>query len=105
MFKLINLDACCREVMHSLNKESRDQRLEMIRALVPAVISFQIPVKLGVKLVAQTAALFWSIDHVFCNFEAGTNLSIPQLIRHSPFHITVVICGGASWFIDYDRRR
>ena len=53
----------------------------MIRALVPACISFQIPVKLGVKLVAQTAALFWSVEHVFCNFEVGNvilrgNLSV-----------------------------
>lgn len=46
----------------------------MIRALVPACISFQIPVKLGVKLVAQTAALFWSVEHVFCNFEVGNVL-------------------------------
>jgi hypothetical protein len=43
----------------------------MIRALVPACISLQIPVKLGVKLVAATAALFWSVEHVFCNFEMG----------------------------------
>jgi len=45
----------------------------MIFALVPAVVSFQIPVKLGVKLVARTAALFWSIDNVFSNFEVGNH--------------------------------
>ena len=44
---------------------------DMIRALVPACVSLQIPVKMGVKLVAQTAALFWSVEHVFCNFEVG----------------------------------
>jgi hypothetical protein len=54
----------------------------MIRAIVPACISFQIPVKLGVKLVAQTAALFWSLDHVFCNFEAGTPRLPPSSFVH-----------------------
>jgi len=30
---------------------------------------------MGVKLVAQTAALFWSVEHVFCNFEVALFLS------------------------------
>ena len=75
------------------------KRTDMIRALVPAVISFQIPVKLGVKLVAQTAALFWSLDHVFCNFEAVITpiRSIPlptHLVgswAQNPFHYPLVL--------------
>jgi hypothetical protein len=57
--------------MRTLNDASFHRRPEMIRALVPACVSLQIPVKMGMKLVAQTAALFWSVDHVFCNFEVG----------------------------------
>jgi hypothetical protein len=58
-------------MMRTLNDEAFYRRPEMIRALVPACVSLQIPVKMGMKLVAQTAALFWSVDHVFCNFEVG----------------------------------
>ena len=59
------------EMMKLLNDTSFRRTPEMIRALVPACVSLQIPVKMGMKLVAQTAALFWSVDHVFCNFEVG----------------------------------
>jgi hypothetical protein len=62
-----------------LSGEPLQRTPSMIRALVPACVSFQIPVKLGVKLVAQTAALFWSVDHVFCNFEVGMPF-VDQLI-------------------------
>lgn len=78
-FKLGSPERCRNEVLRSLGGMDLSERADMIRALVPAVISFQIPVKLGVKLVAQTAALFWSLDHVFCNFEAGNALSQFQL--------------------------
>src|SRR5579862_3842136 len=79
-FKLGSEDRCRNEVIQNLGAMDPSKRADMIRALVPAVISFQIPVKLGVKLVAQTAALFWSLDHVFCNFEAGTvSLQVPHV--------------------------
>jgi hypothetical protein len=68
--RLIEEEACSEEILRMLN-EPFERTANMIRALVPACVSFQIPVKLGVKLVAQTAALFWSVDHVFCNFEVG----------------------------------
>jgi hypothetical protein len=60
------------EMLRTLNDPTFVRKPEMIRALVPACVSLQIPVKMGMKLVAQTAALFWSVDHVFCNFEVGT---------------------------------
>ena len=60
------------EMLRTLNDPTFFRKPEMIRALVPACVSLQIPVKMGMKLVAQTAALFWSVDHVFCNFEVGT---------------------------------
>jgi Fungal specific transcription factor domain len=59
------------EIMEHINDESFRRAPQFIRALVPACVSLQIPVKMGMKLVAQTAALFWSVDHVFCNFEVG----------------------------------
>jgi hypothetical protein len=58
--------------MKMLKDPTFKRQPEMIRALVPACVSLQIPVKMGMKLVAQTAALFWSVEHVFCNFEVGT---------------------------------
>lgn len=51
-----------------LNDESFHRAPEMIRALVPACVSFKILVKMRMK---QTTALFWSVEHVFCNFEVG----------------------------------
>jgi hypothetical protein len=44
---------------------------EMVSALNSACVSFQIPVKMGMKLVTQTAALFWAVDNVLCNVEVG----------------------------------
>lgn len=62
---------CVEEILSTLRDDGFHRSPDLIRALVPACISFQIPVKLGVKLVAQTAALFWSVEHVLCNFEVG----------------------------------
>jgi hypothetical protein len=79
------------EMLRTLNDSTFVRKPEMIRALVPACVSLQIPVKMGMKLVAQTAALFWSVDHVFCNFEVGKipppqkkkeNTSFPGPLSH-----------------------
>jgi hypothetical protein len=43
----------------------------MTRALVSGCVSFQIPVKIGMKLVTQVASLFWSFIHVLANVEMG----------------------------------
>ena len=63
------------EMLRTLNDPTFHRCPKLIRALVPACVSLQIPVKMGVKLVAQTAALFWSVEHVFCNFEVALFLS------------------------------
>lgn len=56
-------------------KDETFKRLpEMIRALIPACLSLQVAVKMEMKLVAQTVA-FWSVEHVFCNFQVGRCLS------------------------------
>jgi len=59
------------EIIKMLNDESFQRVPEMVRVLVPAYVSLQISVKMGRKLLAQTAALFWSVEQVFCNFEVG----------------------------------
>jgi hypothetical protein len=58
-------------MLHMLNDKDFQRTPEMTRALICACISFQIPVKIGMKLVTQTAALFWSFVHVLCNLDVG----------------------------------
>jgi hypothetical protein len=60
------------EVFNMLNDETFQRSPEMTRALVSGCVSFQIPVKIGMKLVTQIASLFWSFVHVLCNVEIGT---------------------------------
>jgi Fungal specific transcription factor domain len=45
---------------------------EMMRAVMPATLQLQIPIKMGIKLVARTAALIWSVEHVLAATESGT---------------------------------
>lgn len=76
------------EMLRTLNDATFVRKPEMIRALVPACVSLQIPVKMGMKLVAQTAALFWSVEHVFCNFEVGISPApLLQLFGKTPLLI------------------
>jgi hypothetical protein len=49
----------------------------MLRAINPATMQLQIPIKMGIKLVARTAALIWSVEHVLCATETGTFPSLP----------------------------
>jgi hypothetical protein len=65
------------EIIKMLNDESFKRVPEMIRALVPACVTLQISAKMGTKLVAQTASLFWSVEQVICNFEAGMHHYFP----------------------------
>lgn len=44
---------------------------DMMRAIMPATLQLQIPIKMGIKLVARTAALIWSVEHVLCATETG----------------------------------
>jgi hypothetical protein len=63
---------CVNQILRTLEDEPLRQGPGITRALVSACVSIQIPVKLGVKFVMQTAAMTWSVDHMFCNFEIGT---------------------------------
>ena len=82
--------------MKMLNDTSFRRVPEMIRALVPACVSLQIPVKMGMKLVAQTAALFWSVEHVFCAFEVGI---VPFLfgINSSAIPVSMATVNRTRW--------
>jgi len=62
---------CCDRILEMVKEENLEQGPGMIRALVCACVSIQTPVKLGVRFVMQTAALTWSLDQLFCNFEVG----------------------------------
>lgn len=44
---------------------------DMMRAITPAILQLQIPIKMGVKLVARTAALNWSVEHFLSAMESG----------------------------------
>jgi hypothetical protein len=54
---------------------------DMMRAIMPATLQLQIPIKMGIKLVARTAALIWSVEHVFCATETGVTLRGELLIQ------------------------
>ena len=72
-------ETCCEEILRTVREEPLQHTNGVARALVSACVSIQIPVKLGVKFVMQTAAMTWSVDHMFCNFEIGTNISLIQI--------------------------
>ena len=76
---------CCEEILRMVREEPLQQTTGVARALVSACVSIQIPVKLGVKFVMQTAAMTWSVDHMFCNFEIGTHLIGPNSNRKALF--------------------
>ena len=58
-------------VLTTLKEDTFVRGKEMMKALIPAAQSLQISVKFGIKLLAQTAALYWSVEHMFCNFDVG----------------------------------
>jgi len=59
------------EILRTLDEDTFPRGPELIRALIPACQSIQISVKLGMKLLARTAALRWSVEHMLCNFDIG----------------------------------
>lgn len=66
----------------TLEEETFVRGKEMMKALIPAVQSLQISVKFGIKLLAQTAALYWSVEHMFCNFDVGIYLPCSHFTLH-----------------------
>jgi len=44
---------------------------EIMRAVLPATLQLQIPIKMGIKLVSRTAASIWSVEHILAATESG----------------------------------
>jgi hypothetical protein len=59
------------EVMAENISGSMERTEDMLRAIRPATLQLQIPIKMGIKLVARTASLIWSVEHVLCATETG----------------------------------
>lgn len=59
------------EIVRAMDMDSLPRGQDLLRALIPACEYLQISMKLGAKLLAQTAALFWSVEHMFYNFDVG----------------------------------
>jgi predicted Rossmann-fold nucleotide-binding protein len=59
------------EIVKAMDMDSLPRGQELLRALIPACEFLQISIKLGAQLLAQTAALFWSVEHMFYNIDVG----------------------------------
>lgn len=64
------------EIMRTLDDKILPRGPEFLHTLALARESLQISIKIGIKLLAQTAALFWSVEHMFCNFDVGMSLPL-----------------------------
>jgi len=63
---------CAEEIIRLLKERKQlPKGAAMNRALLSSCVTVQIGVTLGLKYLAQTAALSWSVDHMFSNFEVG----------------------------------
>src|SRR5271170_5670418 len=93
-----------REMFNMLNDETFQRSPEMTRALVSGCVSFQIPVKLGMKLVTQIASLFWSFVHVLCNVEIG-NIGLIYLSNLSPLFVSMAAIRRKGWVSESHGRR
>ena len=48
---------------------------QLLRAVTHSAYALSIPVKIGLRFVAQTQAIFWSIQHSLCSLECAVLLS------------------------------
>jgi hypothetical protein len=67
----INEAAVMDAVTKTLHEEPLPVGPEMIRALASACVLMQINIKYGARLLARTAPLTWSTEHMFYTFEIG----------------------------------
>jgi hypothetical protein len=73
------------EIVKAMDMDQLPRGQELLRALIPACEFLQISTKLGAKLLAQTAALFWSVEHMFYNFDVGNSSPGSKLIDRFAF--------------------
>jgi len=93
-FRMLDVDKIIPVMAEDVNGSGWVRNQEMMRAVMPATLQLQIPIKMGIKLVARTAALIWSVEHVLCATESGISLN--------PFTVLflVICCGCFSAGID-----
>ena len=72
-----------------LNNPRPSRSSQLLRAVVHSTHALSIPIKIGIKFVAQTQAMFWSIQHSLCSLECAVLLcSWLDLIAHQETHIS-----------------
>jgi hypothetical protein len=64
------------EVVKTLNDKSLHRAPSVTRALIPACVSLQISMKMGMKLAEKAVTRLWGIEQELCNFEVGCFLVI-----------------------------
>jgi len=70
-FRFLDVDRIIPIMAEDVSGTGWVRNQEMMRAVMPATLQLQIPIKMGIKLVARTAALIWSVEHVLCATESG----------------------------------
>ena len=70
-FRSLDVDRIVPVMAENVSGSGWVRNEDIMRAITPAILQLQIPIKMGVKLVARTAALAWSVEHVLCAMESG----------------------------------
>ena len=72
-FRVLDVDRIIPVMAEDVSGSGWVRNEDMLRAVMPAALQLQIPIKMGIKLVARTAALIWSVEHVLCATESGVS--------------------------------
>jgi len=70
-FRTMDVERINNMMSEEVSGRGWERNMDMMRAIMPATLQLQIPIKMGIKLVARTAALIWSVEHVLCATETG----------------------------------
>jgi hypothetical protein len=68
------------EIVRAVNEEPIQRGPEFLRTLLVACQSLQASLRLGFKLLARTAALSWSVEHLLNNFDIGMQILARQRV-------------------------
>lgn len=79
-FRTMDVERINHVMCEEISGRGWERNMDMMRAIMPATLQLQIPIKMGIKLVARTAALIWSVEHVLCATETGTTNTCDALI-------------------------
>jgi hypothetical protein len=84
-FRLHDIERIVQVMTEDASGSGWERNQDMMRAIMPATLQLQIPIKMGIKLVARTAALIWSVEHVLCATETGT----PSMLRRADDRVII----------------